>query len=89
MLILVYMVCKSCAALNIAVIGAGASGLASARNALEQKHDVVIFEKTGVLGGVWYYTDRVGKDKYGVNIHTAMYKNLRLAKLKIWCKDMQ
>ncbi|XP_031627748.1 senecionine N-oxygenase-like [Contarinia nasturtii] len=68
---------KYCAALRIAVIGAGAAGLASAKNALEQGHDVYVFEKTGVLGGIWYYTDRIGVDDYGVEIHTPMYQRLR------------
>lgn len=63
--------------LKIAIIGAGCAGLASARNALEQKHQVDIFEKMETLGGIWYYTDNVGKDKYGVDIHSAMYKQLR------------
>ncbi|XP_031628594.1 dimethylaniline monooxygenase [N-oxide-forming] 3-like isoform X2 [Contarinia nasturtii] len=63
--------------LNIAIIGAGASGLASAKNAIEDGHNVVIFEKSGALGGVWFYTDQIGKDEYGVDIHTPMYKELR------------
>lgn len=63
--------------LDIVVIGAGASGLASAKNAIEQGHNVDIFEKTGVLGGVWFYTDETGKDEYGVEIHTPMYMKLR------------
>ncbi|XP_031619213.1 senecionine N-oxygenase-like [Contarinia nasturtii] len=68
---------KTSIALNIAVIGAGASGLASAKNALEQGHKVVIFEKGPRLGGIWWYTNRVGKDEYGVYIHNAMYQGLR------------
>ncbi|XP_031629911.1 senecionine N-oxygenase-like isoform X1 [Contarinia nasturtii] len=68
---------SSSKALNIAVIGAGAAGLASAKNALEQGHNVVIYEKTKALGGIWWYTDETGKDEYGINIHTAMYQGLR------------
>ncbi|XP_031628463.1 dimethylaniline monooxygenase [N-oxide-forming] 3-like isoform X2 [Contarinia nasturtii] len=64
-------------ALNIAVIGAGAAGLTSAKNALAQGHNVDIFEKTGALGGIWYYTDDIGKDEYGATIHTPMYQQLR------------
>ncbi|XP_031617452.1 senecionine N-oxygenase-like [Contarinia nasturtii] len=64
-------------ALNIAVIGAGAAGLTSAKNALEQGHNVVIYEKTEALGGIWWYTDKTGKDEYGIDIHTAMYQGLR------------
>lgn len=62
--------------LKVAVIGAGASGLCSAKLAIEQGHNVVIYEKTDVIGGVWWYTDEIGKDKYGINIHTPMYQGL-------------
>ncbi|XP_031634182.1 dimethylaniline monooxygenase [N-oxide-forming] 3-like [Contarinia nasturtii] len=67
---------SSCKSLKIAVIGAGASGLAAAKNAIEQGHIVDVFEKTGQLGGIWYYTDDVGFDEYDVEIHTPMYKQL-------------
>ncbi|XP_031630089.1 senecionine N-oxygenase-like [Contarinia nasturtii] len=64
--------------LNIAVIGAGPSGLASAKNSLEQGHNVVVYEKGEALGGTWWYTDKTGKDEYGVDIHSAMYQGLRI-----------
>ncbi|XP_031634190.1 dimethylaniline monooxygenase [N-oxide-forming] 5-like [Contarinia nasturtii] len=67
---------SSCKALKIAVIGAGASGLAAAKNAIEQGHIVDVFEKTGQLGGIWYYTDDIGFDEYEVEIHTPMYNQL-------------
>ncbi|XP_031618998.1 senecionine N-oxygenase-like [Contarinia nasturtii] len=63
--------------LNIAVVGAGVSGLCSAKNALEQGHNVVVYEKSEALGGTWYYTNKTGKDEYGINIYTAMYQVLR------------
>lgn len=63
--------------LNIAVIGAGASGLTTARHAIAQGHYVTVFEQNDQLGGVWVYTDEVGKMKNGLKIHTAMYKGLR------------
>ncbi|XP_031633746.1 dimethylaniline monooxygenase [N-oxide-forming] 3-like [Contarinia nasturtii] len=65
-----------CSALNIAVIGAGPSGIVSAKNAIAQGHNVTIFEKTGTLGGIWYYTEETGTDEYGVEIHTPMYRDL-------------
>lgn len=67
-------------AMNVAVIGAGASGITSAKNAIEQGHDVVVFEQTGVLGGVWYYTDETGKDKYGIDQSPMYYKLWYLTK---------
>lgn len=63
--------------LNIAVIGAGVSGLCSARHAIAQGFNVTIFEQTEQIGGTWFYTDQVGKDQYGVKIHTSMYQGLR------------
>lgn len=63
--------------LNIAVIGAGASGLTTARHAIAQGHYVTVFEQNDQLGGVWVYTDDVGTTKNGLRIHTAMYKGLR------------
>lgn len=65
------------APLKTAIIGAGASGLTSAKNALDQNHTIVIYEKTEALGGVWWWTEKIGKNKYGVDIHSAMYDGLR------------
>ncbi|XP_031628582.1 senecionine N-oxygenase-like [Contarinia nasturtii] len=76
-LIFVFGCPSTCECLKIAVIGAGASGLTSAKNAIEQGHEVYVFEKTAVLGGVWYYTEDTGKDQYNVVIHTPMYRDLR------------
>lgn len=63
--------------LNVAVIGSGTSGLASAKYALAEGYDVTIYEQAEELGGIWYYTNETGKDQYGVDIHTAMYQGLR------------
>lgn len=64
-------------ALNVAVIGAGPSGIVSAKYAIEQGFKVTVYEQGEEVGGVWVYTDRFGKDKYGNEIHTALYKGLR------------
>lgn len=63
--------------LNVAVIGAGTSGLASAKYALAQGYNVTIYEQTEQFGGIWWYTDKTGKDQYGLNVHSAMYQGLR------------
>lgn len=63
--------------LNIAVIGAGHSGLCAAKNSLQQGFDVTVFEQNEALGGIWWYTDETGKNKYGVNVHSATYEGLR------------
>ncbi|XP_062563495.1 senecionine N-oxygenase-like [Armigeres subalbatus] len=59
------------------VIGAGTAGLAAAKRILETGAEVIVFEQTDQLGGTWNYTDSVGKDKYGLDIHTSMYQGLR------------
>lgn len=67
--------------LNIAIIGAGPSGLFSARHSLARGHQVTVYEQNEEIGGVWAYTNETGINKYGVNIHTAMYKGLRYVHL--------
>lgn len=66
-------------ALNIAIIGAGPAGIVSARHSIADGHNVTVYEQNEEIGGVWVYTDNVGKNKYGLDIHTAMYKGLRLS----------
>lgn len=64
-------------ALNIAIIGGGPSGLCSARYSIAQGYNVTIYEQNEDIGGTWLYTDEIGKNKYGLKIHSAMYKELR------------
>lgn len=66
--------------LNIAVIGSGTAGLAAAKYALQQGFKVTVFEQSEEIGGIWWYTDRTGKDQYGVPVHSAMYEGLRFVK---------
>ncbi|KAK6634679.1 hypothetical protein RUM43_012080 [Polyplax serrata] len=64
--------------LKVAVIGAGAAGLASARRLSENPmFSFVVYEQTDSVGGTWVYDERTGVDEYGIPIHTSMYKNLR------------
>ena len=62
---------------HVAVIGAGMSGLCSARHALANRMEVTIFEQTSQLGGTWVYTEATGQDEFGLDIHTSMYHGLR------------
>lgn len=39
--------------LSIAVIGAGVSGIGSARVFIEKGYDVTVYEATDKLGGIW------------------------------------
>lgn len=43
--------------LRICVVGAGPSGLTSARQMLDEGFEPVIFEKTETLGGLWAYRE--------------------------------
>lgn len=62
---------------NLAVIGGGQAGLCSAKRALEEGFKVTIYEQNGHLGGTWHYTEKTGKDEYGVNINSSMYQGLK------------
>ncbi|XP_076177714.1 uncharacterized protein LOC143152001 [Ptiloglossa arizonensis] len=65
--------------MKIAVIGAGSAGLAALRHCTFGTYDceVVCYEKTDQVGGTWVYIEETGLDRYGLPIHTSMYKNLR------------
>jgi dimethylaniline monooxygenase (N-oxide forming) len=54
---------------KIAVIGAGAAGLTSAKQALELGHEVVVFEQHGAIGGIW--NPRSGGAYPGVRMQTS------------------
>ena len=45
---------------RVAVIGAGPSGLVSIKAALEQEFEVVCFESSKSIGGLWNYDQRKG-----------------------------
>lgn len=63
----------------MAIIGCGAAGLAALRHftAEGSQFTCVSYEQTDNVGGTWVYTDNVGKDKYGLPVHSSMYKSLR------------
>jgi len=67
---------------RIAVIGAGASGLAvlrafqSARAKGVAVPEVVCFEKQDDWGGLWKYSWRTGLDQFGEPVHGSMYRYL-------------
>ncbi|KAG5330695.1 SNO1 oxygenase, partial [Acromyrmex charruanus] len=65
--------------MKIAVIGAGAAGLAALRHCISGTYgdQVVCYEKTDQIGGTWVYREQTGFDRYGLPIHTSMYKSLR------------
>ncbi|CAI9106294.1 OLC1v1005420C2 [Oldenlandia corymbosa var. corymbosa] len=68
--------------LKIAVIGAGAAGLATAREFKKEGHVVVVYEKSDRVGGIWAYDPRVEEDPLGLDpnreiIHSSLYRSVR------------
>lgn len=67
---------------KVAVIGAGAAGLAAAKELLREGHTVTVFEQLPDLGGVWRFDERTELDPLGVDpsrsiVHSSMYRSLR------------
>ncbi|CAI9108542.1 OLC1v1008167C2 [Oldenlandia corymbosa var. corymbosa] len=70
--------------LKVAVIGAGVSGLLAARELRRVGlNNVVVYEKSGQIGGTWVYTpeveddDPLGLDPNRKIVHSSLYKSLR------------
>ncbi|KAH7283957.1 hypothetical protein KP509_34G032600 [Ceratopteris richardii] len=70
--------------LSVAVVGAGAGGIAATRELLKEGHRVVVFEQEiDGLGGVWRFSHRTeDEDPLGLSsdrsaIHSSMYLGLR------------
>ena len=63
------------------MVGAGAAGLAAAKQLREHGHAVRVFEMSNDVGGVWQYEEKVEADLMGKEldkrIHSSMYESLR------------
>nr|XP_012216802.1 PREDICTED: flavin-containing monooxygenase FMO GS-OX-like 3 [Linepithema humile]XP_012216803.1 PREDICTED: flavin-containing monooxygenase FMO GS-OX-like 3 [Linepithema humile] len=64
---------------RIAIVGGGVAGLVVARHVVSKldTYSFTLFEQTDTIGGTWIYTDETHFDKYGLLIHSSMYKNLK------------
>ena len=67
---------------KVAVIGAGVSGLLTARELQREGQQIVVYEKSNQIGGVWVYDPEVETDPLGLDpnrriIHSSMYDSLR------------
>lgn len=67
--------------MRVAVIGAGAAGLVTARELLREGLEPVVLERGDELGGQWRYQDRVEDDPLGLapsrRVHSSIYASLR------------
>ena len=66
-----------------AVVGAGAAGLAAAKELQDEGHKVDVFEKSHSVGGVWVLDERVESDALGQSatrsiVHSSLYESLRV-----------
>jgi len=67
---------------KVAVIGAGVSGLITARELKREHHNVVVFEQNTRIGGNWIYDPNTESDPLGIDpdretIHSSLYFSLR------------
>jgi len=62
--------------MKLCVIGSGAAGLTAAKNGINFGFEVIVFEQSNQVGGTWVYDENVGKNKYGIDVHSSMYKGL-------------
>lgn len=61
---------------QICVIGAGPSGLAAAKNAIQFGFDVVVFEQNEKVGGNWVFQASTG--------HSSVYEHTHIISSKVW-----
>ena len=64
------------------MIGAGVSGLVTARELQGEGHQVVVYEKSGQIGGIWVYDPKVESDPLGLDpngdvVHSSLYNSLQ------------
>lgn len=65
------------------MIGAGVAGLVTARELKRKGHEVVVYERSNQIGGLWVYDPRVEEeDPLGLNpnreiVHSSLYRSVR------------
>ncbi len=69
--------------MNVAIIGAGPAGLASARRVLEYGLNCTIFEMTDSVGGIWVYNDSTCYDENNP-VNSCMYSSLKYVTEKFY-----
>lgn len=62
--------------MKFCVIGAGAAGLCALKHGIDFGSDVTVFEQSDKVGGLWNYTEDIGKNKFGLDMHSTIYERL-------------
>lgn len=64
---------------QVCIIGAGAAGLVSLKQAAMHPEELepVIFEKRSEEGGLWLYSEDNSDDEFGLPVRSGIYKYLR------------
>lgn len=63
--------------MKLCIIGAGVAGMCAIKRAIEFGcEEVIAFEQCREIGGTWICREEIGKDKYGLPVHSSMYKGL-------------
>lgn len=65
---------------SVCIIGAGAAGICALRHFtdhVDHFNPIVCYEQIDNVGGTWNYTEQTGIDKYGLPIHSSMYRDLQ------------
>ncbi|KFK40595.1 hypothetical protein AALP_AA2G015900 [Arabis alpina] len=67
---------------QVAVIGAGAAGLVTARELRREGHSVVVFDREKQVGGLWIYSPKADSDLLSLDptrsiAHSSLYESLR------------
>ncbi|XP_055596845.1 uncharacterized protein LOC129746927 [Uranotaenia lowii] len=59
------------------IVGGGVGGVVCARHVAATGGQVVVYEQMARTGGTWVYSDEVGLDRDGIEVHTSLYEGLR------------
>ena len=62
--------------MRLGIIGGGAAGICAIKNGIAAGCEVIAFEQADQIGGTWVFSSETGQNKYGLDVHTSMYKGL-------------
>jgi len=62
--------------MRVGIIGSGPSGLCAIKSCIKEGYEVTAFEQNPEVGGEWYSTGEIGKNKYSIDVHSKIYEGL-------------